>query len=911
MSRNYIRYWNYYRPGYYRNYYEKKEQEKKNNINNFFFLCQSAKNKNEIELEINSKNANILAKDPNDNNGLMIACFKNENYNVIKFLSDIFKDKDLIEEVNCAKFTCFLAACYSCKNVNVIVLLCNICNVKAIDSKGNNCFHLACGNNPNIEIVKYLVNFFKKKKKEKEFLELKNKYGNNCVFEACKNNNINGPELIGYLINVVGIDKNAKNIYDDDYFTHLCYFNNNISILEFFVESKMYDLNYKNIYGNNGLLQAAIKNKPTILKYLIEELKFDVNSVNKNGDNIFTLVCKENSMDSIKYVFNYLKKINNYGALFHVNSEGNNAMIIACHNRDREIIGYLFDNLNYNVRNCHVNKNGDDILNIVAKYNPYSEVISYMIIKYRNQGKKFNLNDLFLASIENKNFEAIRYTLFLGANINHINNQEENALMIACKNDSKLEIINLLIKNGININSVNKNLDNALMIACKYSKNVEVIKYLIRIGVNVCQLNKSKSNCLILACVYNSKLEIIKYLVNETDIDVSIKNDQGQTCFLAACSNNDNFEIIEFLTLNERIDKFVLDINKDSAIQLACKNNNNLKIIKLLLNYYSDNDKCYLNICTYFKNVSEQIDSFLISNSCCNESKSNTNQEKALLCPENKNIKINKYFLNYYVTTKKCFLRNIDIHGYDHLALACSYNENIEIIKFLLEERKVIRIFIDGSSCLSLACANNKNQKIIEYLIEEKKYVIFYKNYMGLDCLRLACYFNTNLDIIKYLFKKVKESNIKDINLGDYLIAACCGNPNLEIIKYLIEELEINKFYVNELGFNCFLAACHSNPHVHILRYLASDRKLAESKMPSEENGFVIACANNNLEIINYLVNDLKLDIYCKNILNHDWLTVAGAMRGEAFAQDIMRYIFRTNPITNYAYTKPIIHYSY
>src|ERR1700730_10342870 len=85
------------------------------------------------------------------------------------------------------------------------------------------------------------------------------------------------------------------------------------------------------------------------------------------------------------------------------------------------------------------------------------------------------------------------------------------------------------------------------------------------------------------------------------------------------------------------------------------------------------------------------------------------------------------------------------------LLFSCSYYENINTIKYLIENRTHDINFIDddGRNCLLLACRDNNNLEIIKYLIENYKFDINFKGNYNNNCLLFACHQNNNLLIIK------------------------------------------------------------------------------------------------------------------------------------------------------------------
>src|SRR5438552_3723465 len=61
-----------------------------------------------------------------------------------------------------------------------------------------------------------------------------------------------------------------------------------------------------------------------------------------------------------------------------------------------------------------------------------------------------------------------------------------------------------------------------------------------------------------------------------------------------------------------------------------------------------------------------------------------------------------------------------------------------------------------GNNCLLLQCSNYENIEIVRYLIEEQKIDINYKNNKSRNCFQVAYKYNDNIKIIKYFIEEQK-----------------------------------------------------------------------------------------------------------------------------------------------------------
>jgi ankyrin repeat protein len=151
------------------------------------------------------------------------------------------------------------------------------------------------------------------------------------------------------------------------------------------------------------------------------------------------------------------------------------------------------------------------------------------------------------------NYENLKVLIELGADINSIDDNGENALFLIAHFDipGVEQCIDLLIKSGINVNEKNKNGKTPLMEAGVFG-NLTLVKELIKSGANL-QENDNNENNTLLNVVFmqvqesykKKKAEIISLLIsNGCDINCLDKN--GSTPLIIAVEN-ENVEIVKVL----------------------------------------------------------------------------------------------------------------------------------------------------------------------------------------------------------------------------------------------------------------------------------------------------------------------------------------------------------------------------
>ncbi|MFM2343864.1 MAG: hypothetical protein RLZZ210_472 [Pseudomonadota bacterium] len=159
---------------------------------------------------------------------------------------------------------------------------------------GDNLLHWACKKN-SLGLVKFVIESGK-------LLKAKDTKGNNALHLACMNNH--DTEVIKYLIESGKFDLNATNLYGHNALHLACMNNHDTEVIKYLIESGKFDLNATNTYGNDALHLACMHNHDTeVIKYLIESGKFVLNATDTNGNNALHLACMHNhNTEVIKYL---------------------------------------------------------------------------------------------------------------------------------------------------------------------------------------------------------------------------------------------------------------------------------------------------------------------------------------------------------------------------------------------------------------------------------------------------------------------------------------------------------------------------------------------------------------------------------------------------------------------------------
>ncbi len=390
-------------------------------------------------------------------------------------------------------------------------------------------------------------------------------------------------------------------------------------------------------------------------------------------------------------------------------------------------------------------------------------------------------------------------------------------------------------------NITDERIINALFfVTVRFSKTTEIIKLLANnYGPEAMDQRTKKNNTLLMCSAENDNVNILICLINEFNMDVNHINNKGYNCLVYACGRNNNEQIIKYLT-----DECGMDINfKDKhnyyCLMRACQFSN-IHIIKYLIEIY------HMDIhCTDDKNRS------CLTYAC------------AYNYPD-----VIKYLINEHGMdiNKKI---NADNHRLNFLHVACRNNNNIDTIKFLVEECK---LEIDK---LCFIVAADQNIIVMKYLITKYSVSPEYTDFKKSFLLKTAV---KNLEVVKFLVEECEfDVGQNDVHGKNALIRSCISSPCLDVIKYFVNLLNNKINDVNDQDKNCLMLACQNNPNLEIIKYLIEVCGMDPNKCNGRNNNCIsVACyGNTNFEVVKYLIEDRGMDVHHKNVSNRGYLTLA------------------------------------
>lgn len=162
--------------------------------------------------------------------------------------------------------------------------------------------------------------------------------------------------------------------------------------------------------------------------------------------------------------------------------------------------------------------------------------------------------------------------------------------------------------------------------------------------------------------------------------------------------------------------------------------------------------------------------------------------------------------------------------GDNALLLAAEYNENPEIIRFLLRNGLDVnsRSSLLGDSALMVACRANRNPAVAEALVRHGANVNL-RNGVSFSAFLFAAGRADGLELLRLLAERGADVRAVDDSLSNALHVACAGQGSPDVIRFLLSAgLPVNGQTGKEFGTYSPLmfAVRNANPDAEVIRLL-------------------------------------------------------------------------------------------
>jgi len=542
-------------------------------------------------------------------------------------------------------------------------------------------------------------------------------------------------------------------------------------------------------------------------------------------------------------------------------------------------------------------KNFDII--VYAIENDISEsIIEYIIIHGKYETLNFDIieNNQFKVPL----FEALKKSNFNTADILIKNNADINYLdcnilyQLYQQNFLNNKNLKYILHNGLSIKAINPNFiynlisdsqNTILEIIFKHYKYnnlfiLDLLDLYKKYNIRTDQKKPSNENLLILNDYFKSIFIREKNKISIEDV------------MYEKAIESTNYDILRILYENENNNEDEI-LNRIYTYDLMEKSikANSFSFIKKILKYDPFNYKCinYRNILIdAVRNCDEKIVKLLIQSFICtspNKPRSKFNKTsnqnydiQYLNLLLNIFIKMNNDKYIKYIVENNNFnidINKMDING-EYPIITAFNNNNIEILKYLLEHGGDCNTKNNNGLSLLMLAIDKSNYNMVKYLLQNPNINIYENDINGNSPLIKAIGQN-NIDLVKLLIdycirNKIKiDINGKDSN-GNYPLIKAINQNNFDIVFLLVNYGIKNNIDMNIININgnTPLTLSYKQGHLKIFKYLIKFININQKDTCGNTIIYYVI-DNQDIEMVKNLIS-IGADINLKNVFNNSVL---------------------------------------
>ena len=737
------------------------------------------------------------------------------------------------------------------------------CDVNSTNKDGDTPLHLGCQSGW-LDIVNYLTT------EKCSDLNYQNLNGNTPLYTAIVSHQ---KDVAMFICKLEHCDITHPN-KEGDNALHLASSEGWSAMIDLLVSVRRCDINSRNNQGNTPMHIASLKGHKAVVKILIQQPSCVIICVNQHGNTPLSLACQNGWEDIVKLLIN-VKHCN----LNHKNKSGIAPTHLACYNRHQRIVEILIRDKRCDVECEDMNENTP--LGLVCHLG-WTDTVKYLLTKRQSRvGSK--------------------------------NKYGDTPLHLACSG-GYLKVVKLLVaQKDCDINCRNSRGDTPFILACQSS--LEVVRFLStqkgcqREGKSFIQNNGGNAP-LHHACA-QSRLDIVKFLVNDLKHDVNCENNDGNTPLSLSfiCETRwQNLDIVRFFVSLPQCRINHQNKAGDTPLHIACREGLT-DAVALLSGIQHCNfnlpNKCgqtaaqvavdlnHTDILQLMLQEPHHIPSVLasVSQDQWTSIINVLSRGRELTLPSHFQSKLDavKFVVQHKLWDPKCpnedgsialHFASSDLMEYLVHEQGCDVNHqnhggNIPLhAACLISDLDAVGALINVKHCnlnhknkfgitpIHLACYN-RHQRIVEILIRDKRCDVECEDMNQNTPLGLVCRLGWT-DTVKYLLTK-RQSRVGSKNkYGDTPLHLACSGGCLKVIKLLIVQGNCNVKCRNSRGDTPFILACQSC--LEVVRFLSAQKE-CETFVRNSDGASPLhhACAHRRMDIVKFLVKDLKHDVNCEN----------------------------------------------
>ncbi|XP_055958978.1 uncharacterized protein LOC130010503 [Patella vulgata] len=407
--------------------------------------------------------------------------------------------------------------------------------------------------------------------------------------------------------------------------------------------------------------------------------------------------------------------------------------------------------------------------------------------------------------------------------------------------------------NEINISHLS---DSILFMCCA---SVDKMRILHNKGMDFDVVDGNKCSVLHHSCQHGS-IDTVRYLVNERELNINQKAKNGRTpIFCSAVSDIDPVKKLKFL-LSKGCSLHVVDGLNRSLLHLSCRFGI-LQVVEYLINEvgldvghrdsegYTPAAFCSISNITPVSKLK-----FLFSKGASLLTENNNNLSLLHVSCELGTIETVKYLVNEIGLD----VNHKDIKGWTPAKDCCvSKNNSFSKLKFLYSKGADLSS-VDNNNMSLLQCSCKEGTvEIVEYLVNEIRLDVRHKDNHGWTTAIFCSTSNMNpIEKLKFLSSKGVSLHATDnTNMSLLHFSSLVGT--VETVEYLVKEIGMDVNHKDNNGKTpAFCCSCSNTGPVKKLKFLSSNGVNLHTM-----NLLHAACALGTIETVEYLVNDVGLDV--------------------------------------------------
>ena len=823
--------------------------------------CKGA-NVDIVKILVQDFHCDRAARNPYGELPLHLAC-RQKSLEIVELVSDIY---DPIVQNDAGDTPLHIACKYG--EIDIVRYLTEklVCDPTIWNSSNKLAVHYACEH--SLEMVELVSDCD---------LQSRTSHGDTPLHIACQRGN---KGIVQYLIEAKKCNPDVEN-------------SNGLSLLDYACGYTTYNRLHSN--SKQELNDEERQKQAAVINYLLNRCDYDLADVL----SLFIKACEEGNLGIAKLLCTNTHVVNSS------DKEGNTPLHIACMCKLLELVKFLTED-----RQCSQsvkNQRGELPLHIACcrKQGSPLEMVKLVSTKTTANAQTAAGDTPLHFACHSGVLDVVQFLTEQRHSDQTIQNKEGILpLHVAC-DQSSLEVVKLVCNCNVNAQTVNS--DTPLHIACRRDDQAaaEIVAFLVH--------NKGADRSVLDGCGHSPiheackerDLALVKSLTASTT--VNYQDERGNTPLHIAC-NSQCLEVAKFL-INEAQTKADLSIQNhhgDLPLHIACKNCS-LSLTKLLSGCDPNVKNSDGNTPLHVACEQEAVDcvKYLVEERSCDISVQNSDRKLPL------HYAASTASLDLVQLVRHCEVNSRTASGDTPLHIACR-KSNKRIVQYLLKELncdpniqnkkgelplhiacsqwdaplKVVKLVSNcdpdmqtssGDTALLLACKAAGSQTV-SFLLKQKYCNPDIQNANGQTPLHIACEVQ-NIKSVKSIGNFVHNPNLTTSSGDTPLHVACRGTwattfdngfmgyiklpPAIDIVRYLVMTKNCNPEVKNNKGELPFHLACEWS--VEHVKLVCNCNININSQTLDGNTPLHIACEENNMAIVKYLIETKQCDFTIQN----------------------------------------------